>query len=169
MGARFDTGGAGKGLAADLCAGRLGRYATFAVDVGGDLRIGGAELIERTVAIEHPLLDEPAISFRLAAGAVATSGIARRIWRHGNGFSHHLLDPSTGTPAWTGVIQATAIAGAALEAESLAKLALLSGPEQGRRILDSIGGVLVLDSGAVVTAGFLADTPADQPKVNALA
>jgi FAD:protein FMN transferase len=168
-GARFDTGGTGKGLAADLCASRLAGYSTYAIDVGGDLRIGGTDLAERRIEIEHPLRDEPAISFPLAAGAVATSGIARRIWRHQSGFSHHLLDPSTGRPAWTGVIQATAIAGTALEAETLAKLALLSGPERGRQILDAIGGLLVLDDGTVVTAGLLAEEAAIQPKVYALA
>ena len=41
-GVRFDTGGTGKGLAADLAAARLGGYARWAVDCGGDLRVGGA-------------------------------------------------------------------------------------------------------------------------------
>ena len=168
-GLRFDTGGSGKGLAADLCAGRLMDYSTFAIDAGGDLRIGGVELAERVVEIEHPLDPAAAVSFRLAAGAVATSGIARRLWHHDGGFSHHLLDPSTGRPAWTGVIQATAIAGTALEAETLAKAALLSGPERGKRVLEPFGGLLVLDSGEIVTAGLLADEPARLANAGAIA
>jgi thiamine biosynthesis lipoprotein len=158
-GLRFDTGGSGKGLAADLCAGRLADYATFAIDAGGDIRIGGDEPAERVVDVAHPRGDEPAFAFRLVSGAVATSGLRTRLWRTEDGFAHHLLDPSSGEPAWTGVIQATALGATALEAETLAKAALLSGPERGRQILDAIGGLLVLDDGEVVTLGLLADGP----------
>ena len=66
---------------------------------------------------------------RLATGAVATSGLNVRLWRRADGTpAHHLLDPATGDPAWTGVVGATALAPTALEAETLAKAALLSGP-----------------------------------------
>jgi FAD:protein FMN transferase len=152
-GLRFDTGGSGKGLAADLCAARLVGYATFAVDAGGDLRIGGSEPAVRLVEIEHPMRGGPAHTFRLSEGAVATSGISTRIWRDGDRFAHHLLDPSTGEPAWTGVVQATALGDTALEAETLAKAALLSGPERGAELLAPLGGMLVLDDGEVVHAG----------------
>jgi hypothetical protein len=43
-------------------------------------------------------------------GAVATSGLGSRLWWSGEGPVHHLLDPATGTPAWTGVVSATALA-----------------------------------------------------------
>ena len=94
-GVRIDTGGSGKGLAADLAADRLGGYATFVVDAGGDLRLGGERPLERLVRIDHPLDDEPAHEFMLDRGAVATSGIKTRLWRTEHGFAHHLLDPST--------------------------------------------------------------------------
>jgi thiamine biosynthesis lipoprotein len=70
------------------------------------------------------------------------------VWqRPGGGHSHHLLDPATGEPAWTGLTAATALASTALEAEALAKAALLSGPEGARRILAAAGGVVIHDSG----------------------
>ena len=96
-GVRIDTGGSGKGLAADLAADRLGGYAAFVVDAGGDLRLGGERPLERLVRIDHPL-DEPAHEFQLDSGAVATSGIKTRLWRTDEGFSHHLLEPSRATP-----------------------------------------------------------------------
>ena len=49
--------------------------------------------------------------------------------------AHHLLDPSTGAPAWTGVLSATAKAPTAALAEALAKAAILAGPSAGRAIL----------------------------------
>ena len=73
-------------------------------------------------------------TLRVSDGAVATSGLDRRVWRRPDGsYAHHLLDPATGEPAWTGLIAATALAPTALEAEALAKAALLSGPERARR------------------------------------
>src|SRR5262245_30341348 len=157
LGLRLDLGGTAKGFAADRAASALLEQHTFAVDAGGDIVIGGRGGVPRTVAVAHPLEDRHAIEFELAAGAVATSGLGTRIWRTEAGFAHHLLDPSTRRPAWTGVVQATALAGNGLEAETLAKTALLSGPERGLELLEPGGGALVLDNGRIVLAGSLRD------------
>jgi thiamine biosynthesis lipoprotein len=148
-GMRFDSGGLGKGLAADLAAELLAGYSTFAVDCGGDLRIGGTERQARTVSVLHPFEGGEAIHFEIGSGGVATSGLRTRIWRDGERYSHHLIDPGTGRPAWTGLIQATALAPTAVEAEVLAKAALLEGPIGGRHRLSRYGGYLVADSGSV--------------------
>jgi thiamine biosynthesis lipoprotein len=158
-GVRIDTGGSGKGLAADLASDRLAGYSSFVVDAGGDLRLGGERPAPREVRIDHPLGDEPAHRFPLDRGAVATSGIRTRLWRTEVGFAHHLLDPSTGEPAWTGVIQATSLGATALEAETLAKVAFLSGPERAAGILSQRGGLIVRDDGEVELLGPLAADP----------
>jgi thiamine biosynthesis lipoprotein len=156
-GIRIDTGGVGKGLAADLASDRLTGYGTFVVDAGGDLRIGGERPLERLVRIDHPLRDEPAHEFMLDRGSVATSGIKTRLWQTDDGFAHHLIDPATGRPAWTGVIQATSLGGTVLEAETLAKMAFLSGPGAAGEILAERGGLIVLDDGTVELFGSLSD------------
>jgi len=161
-GVRFDTGGTGKGLAADLIASRLRGYSRFVVDCGGDIRIGGTDALVHPyeVFVEHPLNGERAFVIKLGGGAVATSGLNVRIWRDASGrFAHHLLDPATGEPAWTGLIGATALGDTAVEAETLAKAALLSGPEGGRAVLAERGGLLVHDDGRVETVGPLAAPP----------
>jgi thiamine biosynthesis lipoprotein len=105
---------------------------------------------------------------RLAAGAVATSGLNVRVWRRSDGApAHHLLDPATGEPAWTGLVGATALAPTALEAESLAKAALLSGPAEGRGRLARHGGLLVHDDGDVELCGPLRERPVVRLKVTA--
>ena len=165
-GLRIETGGTTKGLAADLAARRLGGYRSFVVDVGGDTRIGGERPPLRAVEVEDPFTGGVAFEFELRSGAVATSGLRTRLWRHDGGFAHHLIDPATGRPAWTGVVQATAVADTALGAETLAKAALLSGPHVGRRLLRPGGGVLVLDDGTVAECGILTPRetrPADHP------
>lgn len=148
-GVRIDLGGTGKGLAADLASRLPAGVDRWAVDCGGDLRVGGRPGAEpHAVQIAHPLTGETVHTINLASGAVATSGIDVRVWRtEDGGYAHHLLDPSTGAPAWTGLIGATALGGTALEAETLAKAALLSGPDAGRRLLAGQGGVLVHDDG----------------------
>ena len=83
--------------------------------------------------------------FELEDAAVATSGIGRRSWLGVDGRpAHHLLDPATGRPAFTGIVQATALAPTAVEAEWRAKAAVLSGPERAADWLEH-GGVVVLD------------------------
>jgi thiamine biosynthesis lipoprotein len=151
-GLALDSGGVGKGLAADALAHRLARHARFAVDCGGDVRVGGADPAAPPIDIEvaHPLTGAVAHRLALRAGAIATSGLDVRVWRREDGgFAHHLLDPSTGEPAWTGLVGATAMAPSALEAETLAKAALLSGPEAGARVLGEHGGLLFAEDGAV--------------------
>jgi len=161
-GVRFDTGGAGKGLAADLVAARLRGYSRFIVDCGGDIRIGGGGALvdPYEVFVEHPLTGERAFVLKLGSGGVATSGLNVRIWRDEDGrFAHHLLDPASGEPAWTGLVGATALGDTAVEAETYAKAALLSGPEGGREVLSARGGLLVHDDGRVETVGPLAAKP----------
>ncbi|HET9154994.1 MAG TPA: FAD:protein FMN transferase [Solirubrobacterales bacterium] len=161
-GLRFDTGGTGKGLAADMLAASLRGYSRFIVDCGGDIRIGGADSLVHPyeVFVEHPITGGRAHVLRLGSGGVATSGINVRIWRDERGrFAHHLLDPATGEPAWTGLVGATALGDSALEAETLSKAALLSGPERGRAILAERGGLLIHDSGRVEMVGPLAVAP----------
>lgn len=148
-GLRIDTGGSTKGLAADAASHTLSAR-RLVVDCGGDLRLdaGGGE--PYGVVVEHPLTREPACTIAVRRGAVATSGPGRRLWREADGaIRHHLIDPATGEPAWTGLVSATALAPTALEAETLAKVALLAGPERARDVLAERGGVLIHDNGDV--------------------
>lgn len=157
-GLRLDSGGAGKGLAADALAHRLNGYSRVAIDCGGDVRVAGpaSRTAPFDVEIEHPLTGEAAFAFALGDGAIATSGLGTRIWQTADGgYAHHLIDPATGRPAWTGLIQATAIAPSALEAETLSKAALLSGPEAARQILAPYGGALIDDGGELELIGVL--------------
>jgi FAD:protein FMN transferase len=144
-GLRLDSGGLAKGLFADLAAELLADHECFAVDCGGDLRLGGTSGAKRAVEVASPFGEGILHRYELAYGGVATSGIGRRSWLDRSGApAHHLLDPSSGKPAFTGVVQATAVAPSALAAETLAKAAVLSGPDGARRSLPH-GGVLVFE------------------------
>ncbi len=147
-GVRIDSGGLAKGLFADVLAARLAGHAGFAVDCAGDLALGGRARIVRRVHVESPFDARVLHTFELRAQCVATSGITRRSWRAPDGgCAHHLLDPGSGRPAFTGIVQTTALAPSALEAEVRAKAALLAGPRAARAHLRH-GGVIVLEDGS---------------------
>ena len=159
-GLRIDNGGSGKGHAADLACEMLDGYEHWAVDCGGDIRIGGELATEREVELLDAFTGEPGDSITVRRGAVATSGLRSRIWRGEDGsVRHHLIDPSTGLPAFTGLVSVTALAPTALEAETLAKTALLSGPLGARRILTRHGGVTVDENGNAEKVGRLDARP----------
>jgi FAD:protein FMN transferase len=146
-GVRLDSGGLVKGLAADMLAEHLAGHAAFAVDCAGDLRIGGNAGLTRSVEVQSPIDGTVLHAFDLSSGGVATSGIGRRSWLDRRGRpAHHLIDPATRRPAYTGVVQATALAPTALQAEIRSKAAVLSGPGAALDWLPD-GGVLVFDSG----------------------
>ncbi|MGK2933016.1 MAG: FAD:protein FMN transferase [Solirubrobacterales bacterium] len=151
-GLRFDSGGLGKGLAADLVAEALDDVQYFSIDCGGDLRMGGTQADDTVISVAGPQRGElPVAELILPAGfAAATSGISRRSWIGPEGRpSHHLIDPGTGLPAFTGVTQTTAMAPTAVEAEVAAKAALLVGPDLAAEWLE-FGGVVVLDGGTLI-------------------
>ena len=152
-GTKLDSGGLAKGLFADLAADMLREAGSYAIDCCGDVRIGGRDRHARAVRVDDPFgRGAPLHEFAVVEGGVATSGIGRRSWIGADGErAHHLLDPSTGRPAYTGLVQVTALAPTALDAEVRAKAALLSGPDRARAWLESHGGVMVFDDGSHAT------------------
>ncbi len=156
-GVRFDSGGLAKGLFADLLGRELDRYDSFAISCAGDLRVGGRSGALRAVEVASPFDDSVLHTFSLARGGVATSGIGRRSWLDRSGApAHHLLDPASGRPAYTGVVQATALASSAVDAEMRAKAALLSGPEGAPAWLPEGGAIVLEDASCHVLAPALA-------------
>lgn len=144
---KLDTGGIVKGLLADILGESLLGHPSFALDCAGDVRVGGSGAMPRTVRVASPFGQEILHEYELVDGGVATSGIAKRSWLDADGRpAHHILDPSTGRPAFTGIVQVTALAETALEAEVRAKAALLAGPDGASEWLAE-GGVVVFDDG----------------------
>jgi FAD:protein FMN transferase len=149
-GLQIDPGGIAKGVFADELAAQLAGHDAFVVDCGGDLRLGGRCAPDREVHVASPFEDAVLHTFALRSGGVATSGIGKRSWIDADGhISHHLLDPGSGRPAFTGIVQVTALAPTATEAEMLSKAALLRGPAHAGRVL-AHGGLFVLDDGDYV-------------------
>ncbi len=147
-GLKLDSGGLAKGLFADALAELLASHPSFAINCAGDLTIGGSAEMTRPIHVESPFDGRVLHTFELSHTGVATSGIGRRSWLTEDGKpAHHLLDPATASPAFTGIVQVTALAPSALMAEIQAKAAILSGPDSARAWLPH-GGVIVFDDGS---------------------
>lgn len=130
-GTGIDSGGIGKGLAADLVTEELlGRGATGAmVNLGGDLVARGAPSSggRWVVSVDEPLAGGELARLAFSGGAVATSSPLRRRWRRGGAEAHHLIDPATGAPATEALAAVTVVAGAGWWAEALATAVCIGG------------------------------------------
>lgn len=130
------------------------------VEAGGDARVCGAGVDDRgwLVDIEDPTdQDRCLLTLRVRDRAVATSAANRRRWRAGAGTAHHLIDPRTGAPAVSDLVQVTALAPTAERADVFAKVAFLLGADEGARLLTGpeLGGVLIARDGSVRLVGDL--------------
>jgi thiamine biosynthesis lipoprotein len=144
----LDSGGLAKGLFADVLGQALATHQSFAVNCAGDLLLGGCGDLSRPIRVESPFDGRTLHTFNLSHTGVATSGIGRRSWLDRDGRpAHHLLDPASARPAFTGIVQVSALAPSALAAEIKAKAALLSGPRAAPAWLTH-GGVIVFDDGS---------------------
>lgn len=153
-GVKIEIGGSGKGLAADLAANLVdGLYQDWLINLGGDMRLGGER--PRQVEIISPFDNQVVDVFPVQRGAVATSGIDSRLWSREGKVYHHLLDPASGEPVFSGIVAATAYGASAVEAEVKAKMALMRGVDEAEDILID-GGVIILADGQVCRLGRLA-------------
>lgn len=131
-GGAIDLGGLAKGWLADRAVERIGPNAL--ANLAGDLCATGDRPGER----EHGEdLGWPVgfggTTVLLRDGGAATSGTTGRRW--GDGL-HHLIDPRTGAPARSDLVEVSVLAATATEAEVLAKTALLLGAADGAAFLD---------------------------------
>jgi thiamine biosynthesis lipoprotein len=139
-GVRLDLGGIGKGYAVDRAAELLAQAGPCLVNAGGDVAVHGGS---------WPVGVDGAVTLELSGGALATSGRDRRRWRRAGRELHHLIDPSTGAPAETDLLRATAV-----EAEVLAKWLFLLGERDA--LASRVPCVLVGEDGSVRLGGDLA-------------
>jgi thiamine biosynthesis lipoprotein len=159
-GVHLDLGGLGKGLAADLVVeGLLDRgAASVCLSLGGDIRVGGEpdEPGGWRLAVEDPFDDgRDLVEVVLDQGALVTSTRLLRRWRRAGREQHHIIDPRTGRPAWTGLAAVAVQGPTAWWSEGLAKAALVAGPREGAALLAGAGlrAWMVHDDRTVTTVG----------------
>ncbi len=163
-GVHFDLDGVAKGWLADRALSLLSSWPGAIVDADGDLAVRCPPGRHWAVAIDDPRDPEAMLAvLHLSAAAgtwpsrwgVATSGTSVHRWGRAGEARHHLIDPHTGVPAVTDVVQATIVAGSASEAEGLAKAAVIAGSEGGLALLERAavrGALLLTDRGETIAS-----------------
>ena len=155
-GTTLDSGGIGKGLAADvvcefaLAQGAWGVMAEF----GGDIVVAGEapDGVAWLLGIENPFDTKEHLStVRLARGAIVTSSQRKRRFEGGR---HHLIDPGTGVSALTAIETVTVISATGARAEALTKPGFLWSPSDYLAWLPEVGaaGLLVDATGTEHTS-----------------
>lgn len=132
-GMEIDLGGIGKEYAVDRCAGivRDADCGAGLVNFGGDLAVTGPPQQRKAwrVGVEGDTPDGAEKLIDLRAGALATSGDARRfLLRNGVRYGH-ILDPKTGWPVRNAPGSVTVAADTCTQAGMLSTLAMLQGDE----------------------------------------
>ncbi|MFI5255247.1 MAG: FAD:protein FMN transferase [Candidatus Limnocylindrales bacterium] len=160
-GVGLDLGGLAKGMAVDAAIAYLVTRGVnvAAVDAGGDLAVLGRPPGHDAwpIAVEAP---DGTRTVSLAAGALATSSIARRRWRQAGAVRHHLIDPRTGAPSTVALWSVSVAAATCAQAEVGAKAVFLLGLEAGSRFLAAHGltGLFLLPDGSDQHAGAWASS-----------
>jgi thiamine biosynthesis lipoprotein len=161
-GVGLDLDGVAKGWLADRALGLLGVFPGASVDADGDIaiRVAAADAID--VGIADPRAPDHLLAVvRLdgrssgASYGVATSGTSVHRWPANSTdrpVAHHLIDPRTGRPAVTDLVQATVVAGTAASAEALAKSAVILGLQDALPILErrAVAAVLLTTAGSCI-------------------
>ncbi|MHB8126618.1 MAG: FAD:protein FMN transferase [Desulfitobacteriaceae bacterium] len=160
----IDLGGIEKGFAGDKFLVVFRKYGVSSAftNIGGNVIALGTKLDGSPwrVGIQHPRQENSLIGLvAVADKAVVTSGDYQRYFMGSNGQRyHHILDPSTGYPAESGLVSVTIVADSSMDADALSTAIVVAGMEKGLKFLRRFPGteaILVdIDLEVHVTAGL---------------
>lgn len=162
----LDLGGIAKGYAGDCVKAILEKHScTGVIDLGGDVTLVGrkSDGSDWRVAVKDP--NEPsAFLGTLAASdcAVVTSGVYERNFTENGILYHHIIDPSTGCPAESGLVSVTVVCADGAYADALSTAAFVLGEDGAVSLCDRFATetpflelLLVTDDGRVLyTSGL---------------
>ena len=142
-GQSVDLGGIGKGFAADRIVEIFNRFRISSAfsNLGGNVVTVGTKPdgAPWQIGIQHPRQESSLIgSVAVVNQTVVTSGDYQRYFTDGQGKRrHHILDPTTGYPAESGLISVTIVTGRSAAADPLSTIVFVAGMEKGCQFLKS--------------------------------
>jgi thiamine biosynthesis lipoprotein len=163
-GQSVDLGGIGKGFAGDKILEVLKRFGISSAysNLGGNVVTLGAKPDGTAwhIGIQHPRQENRIIgSVSVVGQTVVTSGDYQRYYTDGQGKRHHhILDPTTGYPAASGLISVSIVADRSVVADTLSTIVFVAGMERGLGFIRRLPGTeaILVDSGlnVYVTQGL---------------
>lgn len=147
IGQSIDLGGIGKGFAGDKFLEVFRKYGVSSAytNIGGNVVALGTKPDGSPwrVGIQYPRQESSLIGLvSVADKAVVTSGDYQRYFIDSNGKRyHHILDPSTGYPAESGLVSVTIVADNSMDADALSTIMFVAGKKIGLKLLRQFSGV----------------------------
>lgn len=153
-GQSIDLGAMGKGFAGDKIVEVLKRCGIVSAysNLGGNVVTVGAKPDGSPwqIGIQHPRRQNSLLgSVAVVNETVVTAGDYQRCFIDGQGKRcHHILDPTTGYPAESGLISVSIVASRSSAADPLSTIVLVAGMEKGLEFLRSVPqtGAILVDS-----------------------
>lgn len=143
----LDLGAVGKGIACDAVQDYLKKQKEVSgavIAVGGSILLYGskADGSDWNVAVQNPRgQDGEAMGVLSLSGTtnVSTSGDYEKYFMQDGKRYHHILDPSTGYPADSGLISVTIVSDSGLLSDGLSTACFVLGKEKGEKLLETYG------------------------------
>ena len=143
----LDLGAVGKGIACDVVQDYLKKQKEVSgavIAVGGSILLYGskADGSDWNVAVQNPRgQDGEAMGVLSLSGTtnVSTSGDYEKYFMQDGKRYHHILDPSTGYPADSGLISVTIVSDSGLLSDGLSTACFVLGKEKGEKLLETCG------------------------------
>ena len=138
---RLEMGGIAKGYAVDRAVAVLrdAGVSNSLVNLGGEIGVLGAGSNGRSwrIGVQHPRTSSSHLGVvELTDGIfVATSGDYENYFIADGRRYHHILNPRTGYPASSGAVSATVVGNDCLNADAVATILILLGPDRGLEFL----------------------------------
>ncbi len=157
----LDLGAVGKGAACDAA---VSAYAESGVDraivaVGGSVGVYGEKPFGKpwVIAVRDPAGEGSLGRLAIPSGFVSTSGSYEKCFTQNGKTYHHLLDPSTGYPAESGLVSATVWSTGGALSDALSTACFVLGLEKSLPLLEKFGAeaVFVTEDGRVSVTGGL--------------
>jgi thiamine biosynthesis lipoprotein len=167
-GVRINLGGIAKGYVVERGVNilRMRGVQNAIVTAGGDSRLLGDRRGQPwMVGIRDPRNDgQVAISLPLEDEAISTSGDYERYFEEGDVRYHHIIQPSTGSPA-SGVHSATVFGPDAVITDALSTSVFVMGVDQGLRLIGTLPDYesIVIDDGGRIYYSDGLQQPEAQP------
>lgn len=140
-GQSLDLGGIGKGFAGDKILEVFRRFGISSAysNLGGNVVALGAKPDGSPwqIGIQHPRRENGLIgAVSVVSQTVVTSGDYQRYFTDGQGKRHHhILDPTTGYPAESGLISVSIVVDKSVAADTLSTILFVAGMEKGLQFL----------------------------------
>ena len=145
-GMELDLGGIAKGYAAD----RIGEYlkengvTSALISLGGNILCVGEKKAGAPfkIGIQKPFADyaETVAVMEIRDKSVVSSGVYERCFTKDGKLYHHLLDPKTGFPADSSLLEVTVVGDCSADCDVLSTALFVMGLDEGMKLIDGIDG-----------------------------